>query len=76
MIEPTTLTLGEFRRMTQHLEDETRLCYHSYYKGCGLSCFTPEDVWLYPTKDGVPKCVVINPASNYDSRASRKHENP
>lgn len=70
----TILTLGELRALTRDLPDDTRLYYHAYYKGCCLSNYQTDDVWLYP-KDGAPiKGIVLNPADDWDGRAARKTE--
>lgn len=67
-----SLTLGEFRKLTAHLPDDVRLMYHAWDKGCALSGYVPADVWMYPKGGDVTHAVVINPGSDYDSRASRK----
>ncbi len=79
----TPLTLGEFKRLTAALPDDTVIYYHGYDKGLCLNGYTTEDMWLYP-KDAVGLTehpedsslvragIVINPASNYDGRGARQ----
>jgi hypothetical protein len=54
------------------MPDDIKIMYHSYYKGCSLSSYTTADVWTFPNNEETKKAVVINPADNYDGRASRK----
>jgi hypothetical protein len=69
---PTKLTLGEFRKATAHLPDEVGISYHAYYKGCCLSGYLAQDIWMFP-KDGTPvRSVVINPGDDYDHRLARR----
>ena len=68
------LTLGEFRNLTVKMDDDIPITYHSYDKGCCLSSYRLEDIWIHPknNKDlSLIKAIVINPASDYDSRTSR-----
>ena len=65
------MKLGDFRKLTQSLPDETDICYYGYNKGCSLFPYQSDDVWLFP-KDKPPVAVVMNPGSDWDGRAARK----
>ena len=64
------LTLREFRKLTVQMDDNIPFTYHSYDKGCCLSSYKIEDFWMYPKNKSV-EAIVINPASDYDSRTAR-----
>jgi hypothetical protein len=66
------LSLGEFRKLTDGMPDETPITYNAYDKGCCLSNYTTSDVWLFPKDKQPKKAIVINPATDYDYRQSRK----
>ena len=67
----TKLTLGEFKKLTKGLSDETPIAYHSHDKGACLSSYKKEDLWLFPKNNETKTLVVLNPASDYDPRSAR-----
>lgn len=70
----SNLTLGKFRELTASLPDDVQMSYHGYYKGCCLSAYRTEYLWLYPKTESSKRAVVLNPASDYDHRHSRDAE--
>lgn len=62
------LTIGEFRKMTAELPEETIITYHAYYKGCCLRQYSTEDVWMFPKGQTPTTAIVINPGDDYDPR--------
>jgi hypothetical protein len=70
----TKLTLKEFRILTEGLPEETLITYHAHDEGACLSSYTTEDLWLFPKDKPTKTHLVLNPASDYDPRASRKKE--
>jgi hypothetical protein len=68
------LTLKKFREMTENLSENTLLAYHSFDKGLCLTSYRVEDFWLFPKDHPNKTLIVLNPASDYDTRASRKVE--
>lgn len=66
------LTLKSFRELTKDLPEDTPIYYHAYYKGCCLSAYVSEELWIFPKDGKLPKAVVINPGEDYDSRRPKK----
>ncbi len=66
-IKTSKMTLKEFRELTKDLPEDSRIYYHSYYKGLGLRSYEIEDSWIYQNKN-----VVINPGEYYDPRKPKK----
>ena len=65
--DPTTLTLGAFREMTANLPESTPIGYHAYDKGCCISFYETDAVWMFPV--GKPtEAIIINPGADYDGR--------
>ena len=72
----TQLTLKRFRELTAHLPEETPLNYHAYDKGCCLSSYIVEDLWLFPKGEEKTRGIVINPGEDYDGRRPAKPNAP
>ena len=71
------LTLKTFRELTARLPEDTPIMYHAYYKGCCLTTYTDDDLWIFPkgaTSMDEVKAVVLNPGEDYDGRRPKKEE--
>jgi hypothetical protein len=63
----TPLTLKRFRELTSHLPEDSLIMYHSYDKGCSLSPYSEEELWVFEGR-----IAVINPGERYDGRKPKK----
>ena len=72
------MKLGEFRKLTAHLPDDTPIMFHAYDKGCCHAPY-PSD-WNYIGPEGwcyideVHHDILMNPGDDYDDRRPQENE--
>ena len=68
------MTLDDFRKITADMPGTTLVGYPAWDKGCSLSGYDKDAIWLFNRGPG-PCVLVLTPGMDYDPRPARLNEN-